>query len=243
MIVQVDVTSGASTPVVGTGVSGYNGNTDPVLGTLLPGTKVQVNQPGALSMNLDGNLVFADTGNNLIRAYVPSSGHVIDDIAGSIVQGTPQGGFNGDGHWAPDTQLNRPLGVTPTQGALLVIADTGNQRVRQVGPAPAGAEQGVRGPEVVISCQLARVWSCQRLPRTAGTVATAKASAVTISHAGTVVATGRLLPPGGGRIRFLVTEQRPLAPGDYRVVIHEAGRRQQAISIAQETRVAGPVRR
>ena len=58
--------------MVGTGTSGYNGNSD-TYGNLLPGTQVQVNQPTGLSVDLEGNILFADTGNALIRAYVPST--------------------------------------------------------------------------------------------------------------------------------------------------------------------------
>jgi len=92
----------------------------------------------------------------------------------------------------------------------------------------------------VIPCQVERIWSCQRL--TAGTVAHAKASPVTISHEGIVFATGRLLSPGHGRIRFLVTEQQPLVPGSYDVVIQQPGHWQQAISIARGPAALGPAR-
>src|SRR5262249_11450292 len=61
-IVQINPTSGAVTRVVGTDTSGYNGNTDE-LGMLLAGTDVQINQPGRLSVDLQGNVVFADTNN------------------------------------------------------------------------------------------------------------------------------------------------------------------------------------
>ena len=122
--------------MVGTGTSGYNGNCCDLDGDLLPGTQVQVNGPVGLSVDLDGHILFADTGNALIRAYVPSTTYVIDDLAGVVVNGLPQGGFNGDGRCATDTQLLQPWGVTATRGALLVVADSGNRRIRQVGPGP-----------------------------------------------------------------------------------------------------------
>ena len=233
LIIQIDGLTGASKTVVGTGTSGYNGNTD-THEFLLPGTQVQVNQPGGLSVDLSGNVVFADTVNHLIRAYRPSTGHVIDDLAGTIVEGLPQGGFNGDGKFAPATQLNLPLGVTATQGPLLVIADTGNQRVRQVGPAPVGSQEVRRGPEVVVSCRVGATWSCQRLPKTPGAAAPAKSTAVTIDHEGAAFAAGRMLSPGRGLVRFLVTEQKPLVPGRYDLLFLKAGRPwKQAISINQ----------
>ena len=133
-LIQVNIASGQVTPVVGTGTSGYNGNTDPDSETLLPGTQVQINHPEGLSVALNGDVIFADAGNNLIRAYVPSTGNVIDDLGGLVSGGAPQGGFNGDGQFANQTEFANPAAVTVTRGALLVVADTGNFRVRQIGP-------------------------------------------------------------------------------------------------------------
>ena len=78
-----------------------------------------VDHPG-LTIGLDGDLLFADSGNDLLRAYVLSSGHVIN-LAGSVVKDVPKAGFNGDGHWAdssapPRTRARRyasPVGELP----------------------------------------------------------------------------------------------------------------------------------
>jgi uncharacterized protein YjbI with pentapeptide repeats len=124
------------TKAVGTGTSGYNGNTTS-FGSLAPGTAVQVNQPQGLSVELDGNIVFADTGNSLIRAYEPRSGHVSDVLGGLVsFSGVPQAGFNGDGLYGDQTKLNRPLDVAATAANTYVVADTGNNRIRQFGPSP-----------------------------------------------------------------------------------------------------------
>jgi len=74
-----------------------------------------------LSVDLDGHILFADTGNALIRAYVPSTTYLIDDLAGVVVNGLPQGGFNGDGRCATDTQLLQPWGVTGAAGARIQL--------------------------------------------------------------------------------------------------------------------------
>ena len=120
--------------VVGTGTAGYNGDTDQ-FGNLRPGDKVMVDHPQGLTIGLNGGVLFSDTGNDLIRAYVPSSGHVIN-LAGSVVGGTPKAGFNGDGHWADQTELDHPLGVTPTRDGLFIAADSANKRLRRFGPVP-----------------------------------------------------------------------------------------------------------
>jgi virginiamycin B lyase len=148
-LIKIDLATEQVTPVVGTGTSGYNGNTNS-LGTLLPGTAVQIDQPQGLSIALNGNVVFADAGNSLIRAYVPpslpsSSGHVID-LGGLVANDTPQAGFNGDLHPANQTELDHPQGVTVTRGALFVVADTHNTRLRQLGPNPPAPHLGGRQP-------------------------------------------------------------------------------------------------
>jgi hypothetical protein len=123
------------TKVVGTGTSGYNGNTTR-LGTLAPGTSVQINHPESLSLGLDGDVIFADEGNHLIRAYVPDSHHVADPLAGVVSNERPHGGFNGDGHWPDATELQSPGAVAVTGPGLFAVADSGNSRVRRFGPSP-----------------------------------------------------------------------------------------------------------
>jgi uncharacterized protein YjbI with pentapeptide repeats len=133
-LIKIHLADGSVTKVVGTGESGYNGNTDPNTGLLLPGNQVQINHPDGLAMALDGDVVFADTGNNLIRAYVPSSNHVIN--LGGLVSsdGNPQAGFNGDNRDADATEFNAPQDVATTRGPLFVVADTLNHRIREFGP-------------------------------------------------------------------------------------------------------------
>jgi hypothetical protein len=118
------------TRVVGTGTPGYNGNRTPD-GDLAPGTAVQVKGPRSLSIATNGDVIFADSGNDLIRAYVPSSGHVID-LAGSVVDGHPRRGANGDGHWADETELDLPFAVTAMRRGLFVASDA-NGGVRRFG--------------------------------------------------------------------------------------------------------------
>ena len=87
-------------------------------------------------MARNGDVLFADSANNLIRAYVPSSGHVIDARAGVVVDGAPRGGDNGDGHFARETQLSNPIAVPARANGQFVVADAGNHRVRKFGPGP-----------------------------------------------------------------------------------------------------------
>jgi len=134
-VLKIDVGKRVVTRVVGTGHPGYNGNKT-VHGTLAPGTAVQVSNPTGLSITHDGDVLFADSGNSLIRAYVPSSNHVIDSLAGVVAGKSPQAGFNGDGHFARETELNGPTAVAALANGEFVVADLGNHRVRKFGPGP-----------------------------------------------------------------------------------------------------------
>jgi hypothetical protein len=99
---------------------------------LLPGSQVQITDPGGLSVDGKGNILFVDTGNNMERGYVPQSQHVMDPLGGCTDDnGNPQGGNNGMGQWSDKIELSGPLAVTSTAGLLLVVADSGNKRLVQ----------------------------------------------------------------------------------------------------------------
>ncbi|HEY2595977.1 MAG TPA: pentapeptide repeat-containing protein [Chloroflexota bacterium] len=136
------VVGGQATPVVGTGTSGYNGTVD-MYCNLLSATQVQVDTPAGVSVRADGAILFADTGNNIVRAYVPVDGTVVDeagllDTADCPPTAPPLSGFNADGQWADKTELAGPRAVTASVEAdpVFVVADTANTRVRVLGPIP-----------------------------------------------------------------------------------------------------------
>jgi uncharacterized protein (TIGR03437 family) len=79
--------------------------------------------PNAVTLDSSGNLYIADSGTNRVRQVLPSG--VIQTFAG-----TGNAGYNGDGGTAVTAALNAPLGVAARAAAGLIIADSGNQRVR-----------------------------------------------------------------------------------------------------------------
>ena len=83
--------------------------------------------PTGVSLDGSGNLFIADSGNNRVRRVDAVSG-VITTMAGSVSQG-----FSGDGGAANLAELNAPQGVAVDGNGNLFIADTGNNRVREVG--------------------------------------------------------------------------------------------------------------
>jgi len=107
--------------VAGTGEPGYSGDGKVASAATL-------NAPGGVAIDGAGNLLIADTSNNVIREVSASTGFI------NTVAGDGTGGFGGDGTGATaaGTELNGPWGVTPDAAGNLYIADTGNQRVRRV---------------------------------------------------------------------------------------------------------------
>jgi uncharacterized protein (TIGR03437 family) len=92
-----------------------------------PAPMAELNQPQACAVDSAGNLFIADTGNHRIVKVTPAG-------AISTVAGTGRAGFSGDGAAAEAAQLDSPAGIAADDNGNLYIADTGNQRIRQVMP-------------------------------------------------------------------------------------------------------------
>ncbi len=109
---------GTIVTVAGTGAAGSSGDGGPA-------TSARLNAPQALAVRSDGSIFIADTGSNRVRRV---------DRAGTIttVAGTGAPGFSGDGEQAADAQLDSPAGVAIGFGGRVLIADTGNNRIREL---------------------------------------------------------------------------------------------------------------
>jgi trimeric autotransporter adhesin len=111
------VSGGMITTVAGNGTAGFSGDNSPAVGAQLYG-------PADVTVDSAGNLYIADLGNNRVRKV---SNGVITTVAGN---GTISlGGDNGP---ATSAQLWSPHGVALDSAGNLYIADTGNQRIREV---------------------------------------------------------------------------------------------------------------
>ena len=124
--------NGRKSLYAGTGEAGFSGE-----GGAAEGAKLD--WPTGLALDNRGNLYIADTQNNRIRK-VDTFG-IITTVAGSGA-----GGDSGDGGPALQAHLSIPFGVAVAADGTLVIADTGNNRLREVTPwhqilALAGAKQ------------------------------------------------------------------------------------------------------
>ncbi len=89
--------------------------------------------PNGLAYASDGTLFIADTGANVIRQFNTSS-----EL--TAIAGTGTAGFSGDGASALAAQLNAPAGIAIGANGTLLIADTGNNRIRSLTPAAVAAE-------------------------------------------------------------------------------------------------------
>jgi len=136
IIRRIDAFSGIITTVAGTpGVQGYSGDG-------AAATQAKLTSPEGVALDEAGNLLIADTGNNVVRE--------IDAATGTIrtVAGTGVAGFNGDGQAATIAQLNSPWSVAVAQDGSIYIADLMNNRVRKVsvsGVISTVAGTGTRG--------------------------------------------------------------------------------------------------
>jgi uncharacterized protein (TIGR03437 family) len=112
---------GIITTVAGNGGPGFAGD-----GGLA--TSASLNSPSGLAVDASGNLYIADYGNNRIRKV--SATGVITTFAGNGNKG-----FAGDGAAATSAALNGPRGVAVDVSGNLYIADSGNNRIREVSPS------------------------------------------------------------------------------------------------------------
>jgi sugar lactone lactonase YvrE len=103
-------------------------------------TTVPLLTPEQLVFDAAGNLYIADSGDDLIREISVTG--VISTAAGS-----GQEGFSGDGGPASGAQLDGPSGVAVDANGDLYIADTNNNRIREVsgGTISTIAGTGVAG--------------------------------------------------------------------------------------------------
>ena len=116
---EVDHATGLITTVAGNGTCGYGGDGSAA-------TSAQLDDPTGVAVEADGDVVIADSGNNVIREVDPSTG-VITTVAGN---GTCD--YGGDGSAATSAQLDDPTAVAVDPTGNILIADTGNNVIREV---------------------------------------------------------------------------------------------------------------
>ena len=138
---RVDPATGVITTVAGTGRPGFGGDGGPA-------HEASISGPSALTVDREGNLYFADTGNHAVRCV---------DVNGRMrtVIGTGRRGRAYDGARADQAPLDSPRGVAVDREGNLYVSDTGNHRVlvstrergvRVLAGTGEGGESGDGGP-------------------------------------------------------------------------------------------------
>src|SRR5207302_3844996 len=110
---------GQLTTVAGNGTEGFSGDGGPATSAALSG-------PHGLFVDGFGNIFIADTYNDRIRKVVAATGNI------QTVAGNGTLGFSGDGDPATNAELAQPTGVYVDNSGNILIADSGNNRIRKV---------------------------------------------------------------------------------------------------------------
>jgi trimeric autotransporter adhesin len=117
-VVRKVSSAGVITRVAGTGTAGDSGDDGPA-------TDAELNSPTGVAVATDGGFLIADNNNNVVRKV--SAAGVITRVAG-----TGTAGDSGDDGQATSAKLNQPTEVAVTADGGFLIADTGNNVVREV---------------------------------------------------------------------------------------------------------------
>ncbi len=115
---------------------------DGVIRTVIGGGEGGLSFPRAVVVDERGRMLIADSGGHRIVRSEPS-GKI------TVLIGTGLPGFAGDGSLAREARVFSPAGVAVDGGGNILVADTGNHRVRRVAieelrPSPFGLSPGPR---------------------------------------------------------------------------------------------------
>jgi hypothetical protein len=138
----ISMTVGDIYTVAGTGTPGFSGDGSAA-------TSAEIHTPDGVRVDGHGNLLFADSGNNRIRAVADSTAtfYGVAMTAGDIYTVAGSGVSLGDGGVATSAQLQGPSDVAVDSSGNLIIADGGDRRVRLVAES-AGTFYDIPGTTV-----------------------------------------------------------------------------------------------
>ena len=130
---KVSGATGNISTYAGTGTAGYSGDGGAA-------TAARLRSPEGVALASNGDLYVADTANHAIRKIAGATGII------TTVAGNGSAGATGDGGSAAAARLNSPEAVCVGLVGDLLIADTGNNKIRRV--TPGGAITTVAGTGV-----------------------------------------------------------------------------------------------
>jgi sugar lactone lactonase YvrE len=206
---MVSAATGLISTVAGAGV--VAGNVQSFGGDGGAATAASLALPRGLTMDAAGNLYFADSANHRIRRISPTG--VITTVAG---QGTEN--FAGDGAPAVAANLDSPRSVAISPAGLLTLADSDNQRVRQLDALSAP------GPDI---------HTIAGLGTTSPGVLSLSGSSVVVYGSGSVTATLAASTLATGSVTFLDTS------GGAQIALGTASLNSDSASFSTATLAAG----
>lgn len=114
--------NGVITTVAGNGSAGFAGDGGPA-------TSAELNYPGGLVADQNGDLYFGDPNNNRVRKI---SNGTISTVAGNGVAGFADGS-------ATTAEFNQPFGIAIDGAGNIYVADIANDRIREISGATVAA--------------------------------------------------------------------------------------------------------
>jgi sugar lactone lactonase YvrE len=114
---RVDLRTRVVTTIAGNGMRGF-------MSDGVPATMTSLFNPTGLTVDIDNNVIFADSFNHRIRRITRTG--TIQTLAGT------RRGFDGDGEPAVSARLNKPTAVAVNLEGDLAISDTDNNSIRIV---------------------------------------------------------------------------------------------------------------
>ncbi|MGA8214668.1 MAG: choice-of-anchor D domain-containing protein [Candidatus Sulfotelmatobacter sp.] len=119
VIREVVAATGIIKTIAGNGVTGYSGDGGPP-------ASAQLAAPEGVFVDNSGNIFIADSGNNVIRQVIASTGTI------KTIAGTGIAGYSGDGGSARSAMLHYPSALFLDSSSNIFIADQGNRVIRKI---------------------------------------------------------------------------------------------------------------
>lgn len=116
---KVSAATGIIGTIAGDGNAAFTGDGGPA-------TAAQVNSPGVLTIDTEGNIYFSDDNKTRVRRIDAETGII------TTVAGTGSAGFSGDGGLAVDADFNLIRGLCFDSKGRLYICDSQNYRIRRL---------------------------------------------------------------------------------------------------------------
>lgn len=119
---KITAATGVISTIAGNGQAGSSGDNGPALSATL-------NFPYGLAIASNGDVYYAEFSSHRVRKITVATGII------STVAGTGTAAYNGDDRPATEAAVNAPINVTFDTNGNLVIADSGNNRIRRINMA------------------------------------------------------------------------------------------------------------